>query len=89
MPEQIGVPTGGDATAEDKEFTIALQQFASQLSPVEYAVLVAVLNTAMGPWRRMAERPADELLTPEECRLVDSLVEQSASKGHSWAATLG
>ncbi|MGW4759538.1 hypothetical protein [Streptomyces chartreusis] len=66
-------PTGGD-------FATALSGFASGLSPAEHAILVAALNAAMGPWERMAARPAEELLDPRDARLVERLAERSHSE---------
>lgn len=65
-----GVGGGGD-------FAAALSRFASQLPRADQAILVAVLNAVMEPWERMAARPAEELLSPEDTRLVERLVRRA------------
>ncbi|MGE7437785.1 MULTISPECIES: hypothetical protein [Kitasatospora] len=65
-----------DATAADS-FVVALDRFAAELSCSEHDILVAVLNAAMGPWERMAARPAEELLDPSDAQLVERLVERA------------
>lgn len=65
-----------DAPAGD-DFAAALSRFASGLLPSDHAILVAVLNAAMGPWEWMAARPAEELLDPAEAELVERLVERA------------
>jgi hypothetical protein len=65
-----------DATTE--AFVASLQHFAGQLSPSETAILTAVLYDAMGPWQRLASRPAGELLSPDEAALVERLANETA-----------
>ncbi|MFG3266193.1 hypothetical protein [Streptomyces bobili] len=75
MHSNIGDRTPPDAPTSNS-FGVSLQRFASGLSPSEHAILLAVLNTAMGPWQRMAARPADELLEPAEAQLLDRLAKR-------------
>ncbi|MFG2343268.1 hypothetical protein [Streptomyces phaeochromogenes] len=79
MHNEFGDRTAIDAPAGD-DFGVSLQRFASGLSPSEHAILVAVLNTAMGPWKRMAARPVEELLEPAEAQLVDRLMKRPHSE---------
>ncbi|MFB7666492.1 hypothetical protein ACFC1R_21490 [Kitasatospora sp. NPDC056138] len=64
-----------DSTTDS--FAAALDRFATGLSGPDHAILVAVLNAAMGPWERMAARPAQELLDPADAQLVERLVERA------------
>jgi hypothetical protein len=66
--------------ATTHSFAAALERFAAELSSSDHAILVAVLDAATGPWRRMAARPADELLDPANAELVERLVERAHSE---------
>lgn len=68
-----------DSTTTDA-FAAALDRFATGLSSTDHAILVAVLNAAMGPWERMAVRPAEELLDATDAQLVERLVERTHSE---------
>jgi hypothetical protein len=63
--------------ATSAAFVDHLEQLARQLSSHETAILTAVLHDAMGPWERLASRPVDEILLPDELELVERLVEQA------------
>jgi hypothetical protein len=68
-----------DAATTDA-FAAALDRFDAGLSSSDHAILVAVLNAAMGPWERMAARPAEDLLDPADAQLVERLVERAHSE---------
>ncbi|MEU4848277.1 hypothetical protein [Streptomyces gilvosporeus] len=72
--------SGGDvdrqtiSAVSTASFTAAVTRFATGLSDSERHILAAALDSAKGPWQRMAARPAEELLDPAEARLLDRLV---------------
>jgi hypothetical protein len=75
MRDDLSVRAADDASAGDG-FAVSLERFASALSPSERAILVAALNVATEPWKRMAARPVEELLEPAEAQLLDQLVKR-------------
>lgn len=71
---------GGVDDSAGGDFTTALSSFASGLSAADHAILVAALNAAMGPWERMAARPAEEFLAPQDAQLVERLAARARSE---------
>ncbi|MFD5556746.1 hypothetical protein ACFWIA_23255 [Streptomyces sp. NPDC127068] len=71
--KEIDAPTA-------EAFSAALDRFSTSLSDADRAILVAVLNAAMGPWERMAAHPVEKLLDPADARLVEQLVERARSE---------
>ena len=76
MPSDT-IDRGATHSPADDDFVAALRDFASELPASDHAILVAVLNAAMGPWERMAARPAEEFLDPAEVELVDRLAQRA------------
>ncbi|MFI6150488.1 hypothetical protein [Streptomyces sp. NPDC051109] len=81
MHDDLGVHAVDDASPGDG-FAVSLERFASALSPSEHTILIAALNAATEPWMRMAARPVEELLEPEEAQLLDHLVKRPPVKEH-------
>jgi hypothetical protein len=73
------VLTQASRAPDGDDFAAALRGFAAGLSSSDHAILIAVLNAAMGPWARMASQPPEALLDPAEAELVEQLVERAAT----------
>lgn len=61
-----------DTEAVDR-FAVALEQFASTLTPREYSILRALVEETLPPLEKMRRRSPDEILTAPERAILDRL----------------
>ncbi|MFJ8622776.1 hypothetical protein ACIRD3_08000 [Kitasatospora sp. NPDC093550] len=82
-PEVLPAPavSAAELAAAVDAFATELAAFAATLPDTDRAILGTALGTAMGPWERMARRPATDLLTPVEAELVDRLEKRFRQEG--------
>ena len=76
-----GLGKGNQIDAASAEAAAAkLESFSRQLEPKERAILAALIEAALPPLEQMRHRPPEEVLTPEELRLLNEVRAESATK---------